>query len=164
MWRPKLRRIACDSAFEPSMMNSRGIAGSSPRSIRSSMSAWTTAAFSVAPSASASGCLTPCASIPIAAISTRLLGDVDAVGCLDPDRRSCPSGSFIPIATGDIVADFPWLVVTAPGRPPAGSRPRLAFRLRLGWLTGHPRPHLPPMPPLSPPAGGEKQWVGSSDP
>ena len=45
-------QIAFESALAPSMMNNRGTAGSSPRSIRSSMSAWTTAAFSVAPSAS----------------------------------------------------------------------------------------------------------------
>src|SRR5277367_5720383 len=31
VWRPKLRRIALASAFEPSMMNRRGTAGSRPR-------------------------------------------------------------------------------------------------------------------------------------
>jgi hypothetical protein len=36
-----------DSAFAPSMMKSRGTAGSSPRSTRLSMSAWTVTAFSV---------------------------------------------------------------------------------------------------------------------
>jgi hypothetical protein len=43
---------------------SRGTAGSSPRSTRLSMSAWTVAAFSVAPSARPSGCLSPLASTP----------------------------------------------------------------------------------------------------
>src|ERR1700704_2953942 len=44
VWRPKLRRIALASAFEPSMMNKRGTAGSRPRSIRSSINACTTGA------------------------------------------------------------------------------------------------------------------------
>src|SRR6516165_10251161 len=61
------------SALAPSMMNSRQTLGSSPRSIRLSMSACTTAAFSVAPSIRASGCLWPSASMPRAATSTRSL-------------------------------------------------------------------------------------------
>jgi len=40
--RPKLRRIACDSAFDPSMMNSLGNAASSPLRTRSSSSACST--------------------------------------------------------------------------------------------------------------------------
>src|SRR5437764_113629 len=52
------------------MMNNRGTTGSSPRASRLSMSACTTAAFSVAPSISASGCLMPSPSIPIAATRT----------------------------------------------------------------------------------------------
>src|SRR6266481_1170564 len=39
--------MALESAFEPSMMNSRGTAGSSPRSIKLSISAWTTAECSL---------------------------------------------------------------------------------------------------------------------
>src|SRR5665648_357058 len=70
-WRPKLRRIALASAFEPSMINKRGTAGSRPRSIRSSINACTTALCSVAPSISPSGCLNPSLSIPSAATSTR---------------------------------------------------------------------------------------------
>src|SRR6516162_3351298 len=66
----KLRRIAFESAFEPSMMNNRGTAGSRPRAMRLSISACTTAAFSVAPLLSPSGCFTPLPSMPIAATST----------------------------------------------------------------------------------------------
>src|SRR5216683_383504 len=62
--------MALESAFEPSMMNRRGTAGSSPRSIKLSISAWTTAECSVAPSMSPSGCFVPSLSIPIAATST----------------------------------------------------------------------------------------------
>src|SRR5437764_11804433 len=58
------------NALAPSMMNSRQTLGSSPRPIRLSMSACTTAAFSVAPSISASGCLWPSPSMPRAATST----------------------------------------------------------------------------------------------
>src|SRR5207248_11509265 len=61
------------SALAPSMMNSRQTLGSSPRSIKLSISACTTAAFSVAPSSSASGCLWPSPSMPRAATSTRSL-------------------------------------------------------------------------------------------
>src|SRR5215471_21483744 len=61
------------SALAPSMMNSRQTLGSSPRSIRLSMSACTTVAFSVAPSIRASGCLWPSPSMPRAATSTRSL-------------------------------------------------------------------------------------------
>ena len=68
---PKVARIALDSAFAPSTMNSRGTAGSSPRSTRLSKSAWTVAVFSVAPSTRARGCLPPSPSMPIAATSTR---------------------------------------------------------------------------------------------
>src|SRR3974377_575622 len=52
------------------MMNNRGTAGSSPRARRLSMSACTTAEFSVAPSISPSGCFTPLPSMPIPATST----------------------------------------------------------------------------------------------
>src|SRR6516164_6101449 len=52
------------------MMNNRGTAGSRPRAMRLSISACTTAAFSVAPSMSPSGCFTPLPSMPIAATST----------------------------------------------------------------------------------------------
>jgi len=45
----------------------RGMAGSRPRSMRLSISACTVAAFSVAPSTSPSGCLSPFASTPTAA-------------------------------------------------------------------------------------------------
>ena len=61
------------SALAPSMMNSRQTFGSSPRSIRLSISAWTTAVFSVAPSTRPSGCLSPLPSMPSAATSTRSL-------------------------------------------------------------------------------------------
>src|SRR5450830_1526200 len=63
--------MALLSALAPSMMNSRQTFGSSPRSIRLSMSACTTAAFSVAPSIRPSGCLLPSPSILRAATSTR---------------------------------------------------------------------------------------------
>jgi hypothetical protein len=53
--------------------NSRQTFGLSPRSIRLSISAWTTAAFSVAPSTRPSGCLWPSPSMPRAATSTRSL-------------------------------------------------------------------------------------------
>ena len=69
--KPQVRRTAFDNAFAPSTMNNLGTAGSSPREIKLSSSAWTVAAFSVAPSTSASGCLWPSPSIPIAATSTR---------------------------------------------------------------------------------------------
>jgi len=57
----------------PSMMNSRQTVGSSPRSIRLSISAWTTAVFSVALSTRPSGCLSPLPSMPRAVTSTRSL-------------------------------------------------------------------------------------------
>src|SRR5215470_17390454 len=69
--RPKVRRIALESAFEPSMMNNRGRVGSTPRSTKLSISAWTTEAFSVAPSISPRGCLIPSPSMPTAATRTR---------------------------------------------------------------------------------------------
>src|ERR1700674_2686657 len=62
--------MALESAFEPSIMNRRGTAGSSPRSIKLSISAWTTAECWVAPSISPSGCFVPSPSMPIAATST----------------------------------------------------------------------------------------------
>jgi hypothetical protein len=52
-----VERITLLSALAPSMMNRRQTFGSSPRSIRLSMSACTTAAFSVALSIRPSGCL-----------------------------------------------------------------------------------------------------------
>src|SRR5215467_8994386 len=69
--RPKVHRIALESAFEPSMMNNRGRVGSTPRSTKLSISAWTTEAFSVAPSISPRGCLIPSPSMPTAATRTR---------------------------------------------------------------------------------------------
>jgi hypothetical protein len=65
------------SAFEPSMMNKRGTAGSRPRSIRSSINARTKALCSVAHSISPSGCLNPALSMPNAATSTRAADAVD---------------------------------------------------------------------------------------
>ncbi len=56
---PKVARITLVSAFAPSTMNNRQTLGSRPRSTRLSMSACTTAAFLVAPSARPSGCLLP---------------------------------------------------------------------------------------------------------
>jgi hypothetical protein len=51
-------------------MNKRAISGRNPRSIRSASNALTTAAFSVAPKATASTCLSPAPSMPIAATRT----------------------------------------------------------------------------------------------
>src|SRR5713101_6238734 len=98
VWHPKLRRIALASAFEPSMMNRRGTAGSRPRSIRSSINACTTALCSVAPSISPSGCLTPSLSIPSAATSTRCslmwMPSICTTMISRPDR-SAPIHSFM---------------------------------------------------------------------
>src|SRR6516162_5734787 len=69
--RPKVLRIALVSALAPSMMNSRQTLGSRPRSIRLSSSACATVAFSVAPSITARGCLSPTPSTPTAASNTR---------------------------------------------------------------------------------------------
>jgi hypothetical protein len=55
--RPKVSRTARLSALAPSTMNKRAISGFNPRSTKSASSALTTAAFSVAPKASASTCL-----------------------------------------------------------------------------------------------------------
>ena len=71
MWRPKVLRIALDSALAPSMMNRRQIAGSRPRPTKLSSRACTTAAFSVAPSITPSGCFLPSPSMPTAASSIR---------------------------------------------------------------------------------------------
>src|SRR5450755_147907 len=65
--RPNVARIALERAFEPSMMKRRGTVGLRPRSTRLSINACTVAAFSVAPSTSPSGCLSPFTSTPIAA-------------------------------------------------------------------------------------------------
>src|SRR5208337_515368 len=70
--RPNVARIALERAFEPSMMKRRGTVGLRPRSTRLSINACTVAAFSVAPSTSPSGCLSPFTSTPIAA--TRVIG------------------------------------------------------------------------------------------
>src|SRR5216683_6395214 len=86
------------SAFEPSMINKRGTAGSRPRSIRSSINACTTALCSVAPSISPSGCLTPSLSIPSAATSTRCslmwMPSICTTMISRPDR-SAPIHSFM---------------------------------------------------------------------
>src|SRR5512134_694521 len=71
VWRPKVLRIALDSALAPSMMNRRQTLGSRPRPTRLSSRAWATAAFSLAPSITPSGCLVPAPSIPMAASSIR---------------------------------------------------------------------------------------------
>lgn len=58
------------SALAPSTMNRRQIVGPRPRSIEMSSRAWIVTAFSVAPSSSASGCLSPPPSLPSAATIT----------------------------------------------------------------------------------------------
>src|SRR5437764_11494190 len=68
------------SALAPSMMNRRQTLGSSPRSIRLSMSGCTTAAFSVAPSIRASGCLWPSPSMPTGGDQHQLIADVQHEG------------------------------------------------------------------------------------
>src|SRR5579875_1235914 len=65
--------MALRSAFDPSMTNSIPCAGSRPRSSRSESSALTTVAFSVSPSHSPSGTLTPSVVIPNATIIIRPL-------------------------------------------------------------------------------------------
>jgi hypothetical protein len=67
---PKVSRTARLSALAPSTMNKRTIFDRNPRSTRSASNALTTAAFSVAPSATASTCLSPAPSMPIAATNT----------------------------------------------------------------------------------------------
>ena len=62
VWRPKVLRIALDSALAPSMMNRRQTAGSQATPCRPGCrrrSACTTAVFSVAPSITPRGCLSP---------------------------------------------------------------------------------------------------------
>src|SRR5208282_5726533 len=71
VWRPKVLRIALESALAPSMTNSRLTFGSRPRSIRLSSKACATTAFSVAPSITPRGCLPPLPSTPTAASSIR---------------------------------------------------------------------------------------------
>ena len=71
--RPKVERTHLRSASRSSTMNNRQTLVSRPRSIRLSMSACTTAAFSVAPSTRPSGCLLPSPSIPKAPTRTRSL-------------------------------------------------------------------------------------------
>src|SRR5271157_5558161 len=71
VWRPKVLRIALESALAPSMTNSRLTFGSRPRSIRLSSRACATTAFSVAPSITPRGCLPPLPSTPTAASSIR---------------------------------------------------------------------------------------------
>src|SRR5258706_4834094 len=67
--RPKVWRIAFDSALAPSMMKRRQTAGSSPRALGLPGGAGWVAVSSVAPSTTASGCLLPSLSMPTAATS-----------------------------------------------------------------------------------------------
>ena len=129
VWRPKLRRIALESAFEPSMMNNRGTAGSSPRSTRSSINACTTAACSVAPSISPSGCLTPSPSIPIAATSTKcslMWMPSICTTMMSRPERSAPIHSFMRAADSATkcreAADFDTPAPAGAGTSPSGSR------------------------------------------
>ena len=133
VWAPKVRRMTLLSALAPSMMNSRQTLGLSPRSIRLSISAWTTAVFSVAPSTKPSGCL----STPRAATSTRSLPicrpsilddqqvEIGRVDAIHSASRSADSATNRREA-----ADFEVPSPAMIGRSPSGSRKaRLSLRV-----------------------------------
>src|SRR5712691_11698169 len=121
--------MALESAFEPSMMNRRGTAGSSPRSIKLSISAWTTAECSVAPSMSPSGCFVPSLSIPIAAtstISSAIWMPSICTTMMSRWPRSDPIHSFMRAVESATkrreVADFDTPAPRGAGTSPSGSR------------------------------------------
>src|SRR5262245_876866 len=131
--------------------------GTSPRSIRLSMSACTTAAFSVAPSIRASGCLWPSASMPRAATSTRSL-PMCSPSIWMTRRSSLDRSDIIHSASrsADVAtnrreaADFEVPPPAMTGRSPSGSRTaRLSLRVDTlisirSWPTG--QASLPPVP------------------
>ena len=76
MWTPSTSRTALRSALAPSMTTSTPCSTSRPRSTRLASSVVATVAFSVEPSQSPSGCLTPSVSIPSATTQQRPLSSI----------------------------------------------------------------------------------------
>src|SRR5437870_4071262 len=130
---PKVSRTARLSALAPSTMNRRAISGCSPRSIRSASSALTTAAFSVAPKATASTCLSPAPSMPIAA--TRIWSPTRGPSIWSTSRssrdRSVASHSFsfavLSATNRRETEDFVVARLARPARSPSGSRTERAY-------------------------------------